>query len=484
MSSKVRQYVFQWGFPAFVCLTIVAAIIFRGVWWEPLSGWVSGTVQSSQSVAEENHQSQDDSHADGHPHDAANSLELSDQARLNIGLTTEFLKPIQLQDYQRSISVPAVIVERPGRSRIEVSTPLTGIVTHVHSVEGEAVLPGTLLFEIRLTHEDLVKTQTEFVQTLGELDVEKRELNRLEGIANSGAVAGKVVLEREYAIDKLTALLNAQRESLKLHGLSEAQIDQVSKSRSLLKSLQIFAPSTDSHGEDDFKFTGNDKVRRAAYMEDSSSPLVLQELHVKKGQSIKAGDSLCELVDLEQLFVEGKAFERDANAVTEAARRGWTVTALFETTEGYVKSENLSFAYLANRVDQDSRTLSFFVNLPNTIVRDEGNSQGQRFLSWKYRPGQRLQLLVPIEEWKEQFVLPVDAITQEGAEHYVFQQNGDHFDRVPVHLKHKDQRSVVIENDGSLFPGDIVARRGAHQMQMALKNKSGGGVDPHAGHSH
>jgi hypothetical protein len=35
-----------------------------------------------------------------------------------------------------------------------------------------------------------------------------------------------------------------------------------------------------------------------------------------------------------------------------------------------------------------------------------------------------------------------------------------------------------------LFPGDVVAQRGAHQMQMALKNKSGGGVDPHAGHNH
>ena len=42
----------------------------------------------------------------------------------------------------------------------------------------------------------------------------------------------------------------------------------------------------------------------------------------------------------------------------------------------------------------------------------------------------------------------------------------------------------MIANDGSLFPGDKIALTGAHQMQIALKNKSGGGVDPHAGHSH
>jgi hypothetical protein len=49
---------------------------------------------------------------------------------------------------------------------------------------------------------------------------------------------------------------------------------------------------------------------------------------------------------------------------------------------------------------------------------------------------------------------------------------------------YRDQAYAVIKNDGSVFPGDIVAQRGAHQLQMALKNKSGGGADPHAGHNH
>jgi hypothetical protein len=81
-------------------------------------------------------------------------------------------------------------------------------------------------------------------------------------------------------------------------------------------------------------------------------------------------------------------------------------------------------------------------------------------------------------------VLPIEAVVKEGIDSFIFQQNGEHFDRIPVHEKYRDQTSVVIENDGSIYPGDVVALRGAHQMQMALKNKSGGGIDPHAGHSH
>jgi len=35
-----------------------------------------------------------------------------------------------------------------------------------------------------------------------------------------------------------------------------------------------------------------------------------------------------------------------------------------------------------------------------------------------------------------------------------------------------------------LFPGDTIAMTAAQQLQLALKNKSGGAIDPHAGHTH
>ena len=183
-------------------------------------------------------------------------------------------------------------------------------------------------------------------------------------------------------------------------------------------------------------------------------------------------------------LVEGMAFEQDVSQLRQASEKEWTVDAIFQQPGDKTEVvEDLSIAYLANNVDPDSRTLHFYVRLPNKVTKDR-REQGNRYVEWKYLPGQRLQLRVPVEEWPEQIVLPVDAVAREGAESFIFQQNGDHFDRVPVHVRYRDQYSAVIENDGSLFPGDVVALRGAHQMQMALKNKAGGGVDPHAGHNH
>jgi hypothetical protein len=95
-----------------------------------------------------------------------------------------------------------------------------------------------------------------------------------------------------------------------------------------------------------------------------------------------------------------------------------------------------------------------------------------------------MELRVPMERWEDCIVLPFEAVVEEGVETFVFQQNGDHFDRKPVTVEYRDQQSIVIANDGALSPGDIIVGRGAYQMHLALKNKAGGKVDPHAGHSH
>jgi len=193
---------------------------------------------------------------------------------------------------------------------------------------------------------------------------------------------------------------------------------------------------------------------------------------------------LCVLADFSRLFIEGQAFERDAATIVAAREQGWPITAHLESSGRESSITDLTIAYIANQIDVEARTLHFYVNFPNELLSPpSGNSDG-RFVTWRYRPGQRLELAVPIEEWIDELVLPVDAVAQEGAESYVFLQNGKKFDRKPVHVKYRDQNTVVIANDGAVFPGDVVAMRGAHQLQMAIKNKSGGGVDPHAGHNH
>jgi cobalt-zinc-cadmium efflux system membrane fusion protein len=490
----------RWAWPAGTVALAVVLLLTRAAWWPAVDRSVNRLLGKTSAKAGAEHD--EDSHA-GHTahedhagHSDASSLELSTQARANLGLTKEFLQPVKLTTFRKTVSIPSMLTERPGRTELHVSTPMTGVVTEVAAFQGAAVQPGSLLFRIRLTHEDLVQSQTDFVRTLGEVDVETKEITRLKGVTESGAIAGKTLLERQYSKEKLEALLKAQREALRLHGLSDRQVDQIAKDRRLLSELRVLAPAADgSTGTDELQLTERESAMEVSFTgppagDDAAPskkapsetvPLVVEEVDVQRGQSVEQGARLCSLADYSRLYIEGKAFEQDAAAINKAVLGGWKISAAFP--DGKVV-EGLDLEYVASEVDPQTRTLNVFVELPNTLLRDTQNAQGQRFVTWQYRPGQRLQLRIPVDEWADQIVVPVDAVAQEGAESFVFQLNGKHFDRIPVHVVYRDQTAVVIANDGSLFPGTTIAMRSAHQMQMALKNKAGGAIDPHAGHTH
>ncbi len=321
-------------------------------WWPQLNGWIDQTVASTQGpksdAGHDEHGHDHDEHAEeGHDHDAehdhaghseSTSLELTTQSLKNLGLTLEYLKPIALSNFYRTVTIPAIVTAKPGRTEIQVSSPMSGIVQHVHAVSGETVVPGDMLFEVRLTYEDLVDTQTELLKNLADLEVEQREVARLQEVTQSGAVASKLLLERQYAFQKLQSSIAAQRAALKLHGLTDEQVETITREKRLLRDLTIVAPGLDIHEHEDdplrlssrpARFAGtivNDSVPEIPL--GTPTPLIVERLTTSKGQGVKAGEVLCTLSDYSALYIEGKAFEQDAPAIAEVAAKGWPITAL------------------------------------------------------------------------------------------------------------------------------------------------------------
>ena len=156
-------------------------------WWPATRRLVDQATARGESAghAEEGHE---------HGHGGENSIEVSPQAMKSLGLNEQTLPPARLSTYRQSITVPALIVGRPGRTRLEASTPIAGVITHVHAVQGEAVQPGAVLFQLRITAEALVNSQMNLLKLLGELDVETREIERLTKAVEGGAVASRNLL--------------------------------------------------------------------------------------------------------------------------------------------------------------------------------------------------------------------------------------------------------------------------------------------------
>ena len=92
---------------------LIPAFSYRGTWFPVAEAWVKrtiGTYRQSGSATGHGHgvASEPDAHDHGgHAgHDETTSLELSDQALMNLGLTPEFIQPVTLSTYRRSIRVP------------------------------------------------------------------------------------------------------------------------------------------------------------------------------------------------------------------------------------------------------------------------------------------------------------------------------------------------------------------------------------------
>ena len=444
--------------------------------WATIAVTLAGCEQVHESTSDvadsaieaSQHGHEDVRHHDDHGPDEAeqgtiSAIELSAQALKNIGYEP---LTVGLGSYARTISLPGMVIERPGKSQTRVSAPLTGIVTRSYVMQGEAVASNSRLFDLRLTHEELVSAQGVFLESAEALDVVNAEIERLESITE-GVIAGRRIVEQNYERQKLKAKMRAQRQGLLLHGLSEEQVDQILKTRRLLQSLTVSAPS-----HDDCPTCHSDH------------PFHIQSLNAQVGEQVTAGDTLSVLADHCELYIEGTAFEEDAEHLREAVVQQTPISAdvLISTRRQHAAS-GLTILYLADQVDRQSRALHFYLRLPNEIVLDR-HEDGHRFVQWRYKPGQRVELSVPVEHWVKRIVVPAVAVVNEGAESYVYRQSGNQFQRVPVHVEHSDQTSVVIANDGAIAPGEVIAGRGAYQIHLALKNKSGPAEDPHAGHGH
>ena len=161
----------------------------------------------------------------------------------------------------------------------------------------------------------------------------------------------------------------------------------------------------------------------------------------------------------------------------QAAQNGWPIQVEFAEDDIVVwpsLEQIFQIRHLANTIDSASRTFDFFITLTNQSRAYE--KDGQTFVVWRFRPGQRVRLHVPVEEISDVLVLPAAAVVREGPEAYVFQQNGDLFNRLGVHVLHEDRLNIVVANDGSVGPGLYLAQGSAASLNRVLKAQAASGM--------
>jgi biotin carboxyl carrier protein len=405
------------------------------------------------------------------PIQEAKTLKMTEQARKNLGLVSKLAKP---QAYWRTIEVPGEIVDRPGYSDRGVTSPAVGVVTEVHAFPGDTVKPGDRLFTLRLFSEYLQNTQSELFKATREIQLITEQHARLEGLVKSGGVPESRLIELDNQLRRQKALIQSYQQDLLTRGLNPEQIKSVADG-TFVSTIEVVAPAVMDHKKNSseiqpvvFNVTGSD-VEGLAYE--------VQELNVELGQQVQAGQLLSTLANHHALFIEGHAFKREASFLAKAAENNWPIRCSFaedDQVDWPAFDQTLEIRHLANAVNSETRTFNFFIPLLNqSRAYDKDN---QTFIVWRFRPGQRVRLQVPVEELKNVLVLPSAAIVREGPEAYVFQQNGDLFNRLPVHVLHEDRLQTVLANDGSVKAGLYLAQSAAASLNRVLKAQAASGI--------
>lgn len=409
-----------------------------------------------------------------HDHAHEERIKLSPEARDNLKLV---VRPLQPQTWWRTLQVPGTIVDRPGQSDQGVTAPAMAVVSRVHVLPGDMVRTGDLLFTLRLVSERLQTSQAELFKTTQELKLNQEQIDRLKGAANAGSVPMARLIELENQHRRLLTQEKAARQELLTHGLSPDQIDAIAQGHFVTEiSVKTPAPATDQPQL-------VTPVAESAVPAANGYVFEVKDLKVHPGAHVQPGEQLGLLANHRLLYIEGRAFKKEVPLLERAAQEGWNVEAEFSDEEGKAwpaLEQPLRIRHLASTVDPVSRTFGFYLPLVNQSRSYE--KDGRTFLIWRYRPGQRVRLLVPVEEFRNVLVLPTGAVVKEGPEAWVFRQNGDFFERRSVRVLFEDRRQIVISTDGGVAPGHYVAQNAAAALQRVLKAQLAGGDHEHDHH--
>ena len=400
-------------------------------------------------------------------------LELNAQARSNLNLKAA---PIKVQTYWRTLEIPGVIEDRPGLTDRGITAALAGVVTQVHAFEGDIVRPGEKLFTIRLVSEYLQQSQTDLFKATREIEILNQEVQRIRGLIADGSLPGKRGLELEQQISRQNAKVDAYRQDLMSRGLSEDQVNQIQRGE-FLATLDITAPAAAIAS--DSKTDAASKLLESDPSLNAQDFFEIQKLKVELGQQVKSGEALAVLANHYSLYIKGHAFKKEASRLAKAAEEGWNVDVRFtqDVPEDWPAMEHLfQIRHLANTTNPNSRTFDFFIPIENQARTYD--KEGRLFVVWRYRPGQQVHILLPVEEIKDVLVLPAEAVVFEGPQAFVFQQNGNLFNRIPVKVLHRDRSNVVFANDGSISPGFYLATSAAASLNRILKSQSASGMKP------
>jgi membrane fusion protein, copper/silver efflux system len=241
----------------------------------------------------------------------------------------------------------------------------------------------------------------------------------------------KKTFATETAID-FEQLLQSAKNKLLLWGLSEAQINELAKTK---KSSPVTTFYSTSSG-------------------------YITALDIREGDYVMEGGTIVKLADLSTLWAEAQVY---TSQLSEIDLNGTATVQLPDMNDKEIKGR---IEFVNPEINPDTRINLIRVSIPNV-----GN---------QLKPGMPAYVVLKSTQRKT-LTLPIDAVIRDGKGATVWIKTGEHSFKskmVQVGLESNDR----IEIKSGLTAGDVVVMSGAYLLHSEYVFKKG--VDPMAGHNH
>jgi cobalt-zinc-cadmium efflux system membrane fusion protein len=321
------------------------------------------------------------------------------------------ISTVQAGEVRQSLRLSAR-VELDQQRVARIGATVTGRITEIDAILGQKVKKGERL--AMLNSAELGKAQSDYLKAYSQVNLRRLAVQRAKRLLQSDVIAAAELQEREAVLSETEVDLHAARDELRVLGMSDADINRLTKER----SIHSFSPIT------------------------SSIDGVVIERNITIGQVVQPTDALYTVADLTHVWLVAEIPEQQAHWAREGDQVEAEIPALPDVE---VKGHLI---YVADIVNPETRTVTVRMALPNP----------KRI----FKP-QMLATLKINKPGSQALVVPSEAVIRDNDKDYVFVQIAPaRFELRPVRLGREtgDTREVLQ----GLKSGESIVTGGAFHL--------------------
>ena len=336
-------------------------------------------------------------------------------AEMAKGITVMKVGDAEIRDLLRIPGSIQVDEQRMAR----IGAPVTGRISDIDVVLGQHVKRGQVLATVNST--ELAQNQLAYIKALQQISLQSKAVGRAKALLDADVIAPAELQKRESELSGAKADLIAARNQLMVLGMSQANIDKLSRSAQM-----------DTFSNINARIAGTVISRK-----------------INLGQVVQPADELFVVADLSTVWAVAEVPEHQIDLIEKGQEVDIEIPAIYE------KPIKGKLIFVGDVVNPETRTVT---------VRSEILNNKQEI-----KPDMLVSMLVLSKPTKKLSV-PAQAIVRENDKNYVFVQIAPNKYRLrEVTTDEEYQGNVAVIN--GLSAGETIIVEGAFHVNNERKRK-------------